>query len=103
MANYVTVRMVDDGSSGKEIGNTWVVVTGAAQQMEVNHGYIANGSSLVTLTLPSTAPAGSQLRIVGKGSGKWKIAQNAGEVIRTCITADNEWVISSHEGTFAWE
>jgi hypothetical protein len=41
-----------------------------------------NGASLVTYTLPATAPLGSTIRIVGSSAGGWRIAQNANQKIR---------------------
>jgi len=49
--------------------------------MAVNNGYIANNAALVTLTLPSTAALGSEIEVVGKGAGGWKIAQGASQLI----------------------
>jgi hypothetical protein len=62
-------------------GLTWTDVTGTTQSMAVNNGYLADNSSLVTLTLPSTAPQFSVISVVGKGSGGWLIAQNASQQI----------------------
>lgn len=98
----------------------WTEVTGTTQQMAVDNGYIANNSSLVTLTLPATAVVGSVLSVAGKGIGLWRVAQNAGDIIHqndlstttgtggridsatqwdsvslVCIVADNEWVLMS--------
>ena len=41
-----------------------------------------NGASLVTYTLPATAPQGSVIKIVGSSAGGWRIAQNANQKIR---------------------
>ncbi len=60
---------------------TWVDVTGTTQAMSINTGYVSDNAGLVTLTLPATAAFGSILRIVGKGAGGWKIAQNASQQI----------------------
>lgn len=60
---------------------TWTEVTGTSKTMEINNGYISNNSNLVTLTLPTIASIGNTLTIVGKGSGLWKIAQNANQYI----------------------
>ena len=59
----------------------WTEVTGTSVAMAVNNGYILNNAGLVTATLPDTATVGSIVRIVGKGAGGWRIAQNAGEQI----------------------
>lgn len=55
--------------------------TGAAANLVVNKGVIANRATLVTLTLPATSIVGSTFEVVGKGAGLWKIAQNANQVI----------------------
>jgi hypothetical protein len=60
---------------------TWVEVTGTSQAAAVNTGYILNNAGLVTLTLPSTAAVGQIVEAAGKGSGGWRIAQNAGQTI----------------------
>lgn len=60
---------------------SWVEVTGTTQAMSVGTGYVANNASLVTLTLPATAALGDGLRVLGKGVGGWKIAQNASQQI----------------------
>lgn len=100
-----------------------VEVTGTSQNMAVNTSYIANNGSLVTLTLPTTAPVGSIVRVIYKGVGGWKVAQNASEIIRhgpyatttgtggsiassavgdcvelMCIVADTEWRVLSSQG-----
>lgn len=60
---------------------SWSEVTGTSQSMATNSGYVANNASLVTLTLPSTAALGDSIRVLGKGAGGWKIAQNATQQI----------------------
>lgn len=65
----------------------WVEVTGTSQQMAAGSGYIANNTSMVTLTLPTTAAQGSLLRVVGLGSGGWRVAQNANQQIHYLSTA----------------
>jgi hypothetical protein len=62
-------------------GFSWNVVTSSSQLMLTNNGYIANKSTLVTLTLPTTSAVGDELDIVGMGSGGWTIAQNSGQSI----------------------
>lgn len=103
----------------------WTEVTGTSQAMSIDNGYVANNGSLVTLTLPGTAVFGSVIRVVGKGAGLWRIAQNAGQSIRVgdsattvgaggsitsllnsdsvellCITANTLWVVISGGGTY---
>ena len=103
-------------------GFPWYEVTGATAML-VNQGYVANNSSQVVLTLPATAAFGSKLRVVGKGAGGWRIAQNVGQTIHfgtqnttsgvggylesqatfdaielLCTTADTNWTELSAQG-----
>lgn len=98
-------------------------VTGAAANLVVNKGVIANRATLVTLTLPTTAKVGDTIEVVGKGAGGWLIAQNAGQTIHflsggttpgaggslasstiydcvklICITANTDFVVNSVVG-----
>lgn len=67
---------------GTGTGLTWVDQSSASVTMAVNTAYVSDdGASLVTLTLPSTAALGAIFGVVGKGSGLWKIAQQAGQSI----------------------
>lgn len=66
---------------GASTGITWSEVTGTTQAASVNSAYIANNAALVTITLPDTAAVGDIVRVVGKGAGGWKVAQNASENI----------------------
>ena len=50
-------------------------------QAQPNTGYLADSSSLVTLTLPATPALGDITRVTGVGNGGWTIAQNAGQAI----------------------
>ena len=59
----------------------WAEVTGTTQAAGVNWGYVTNNVGLVTVTLPSTCSLGKRIAIIGKGSGGWKLAQNAGQTI----------------------
>jgi hypothetical protein len=111
----VTITAVDSVS--------WNEVTGTSASMAVDSGYIANNAGLVTLTLPSTASIGDHVRVTGKGSGGWRIAQNAGQTIYfgtsssttgvggrldstetrdsvelVCVTANNDWNVLSSVG-----
>lgn len=49
--------------------------------MTPNNGYTASGVGLITLTLPAVCVYGSVFRVVGNGSGGWRVAQNAGQTI----------------------
>jgi hypothetical protein len=62
-------------------GLSWTDVTGVSQTAAPNNGYTTNNSSLVTVTLPAVISYGAIIRVVGKGTGGWTIAQNAGQSI----------------------
>lgn len=104
-------------------GLTWNEETGTSVTMLVDNGYVSNNVGLVTLTLPDTAAFGSIVRVVGKGTGGWRIAQNASEIIHflgldtttgvtgrldsnntfsgielLCTVADTEWTVISATG-----
>jgi hypothetical protein len=62
-------------------GLTWNDVTGTAAAGAPNNGYLADNAALVTITLPTTAPQFSVIKVAGFGSGGWLIAQNSGQSI----------------------
>lgn len=65
------------GSVSSGSGTTWQVIT-ASQTASIQNGYITNGSSLVTVTLPATAAVGNTVTITGLGAGGWSVAQQSG-------------------------
>lgn len=112
--------------SGSGSGYGWTEVTGTTQSMAINNGYIANNVALVTLTLPAVAAVGDTVILQGKGSGLYRIAQNAGQIINfgsspttvgaggsltatnqfdsielICITANTTWAaLTGSQGAF---
>jgi hypothetical protein len=64
-------------------GITWVNVTSTAQQAVANTGYLANNSAQVTITLPLYPAVGDIVQVTGVGTGGWKVAQNANQVVKT--------------------
>jgi hypothetical protein len=83
-------------------GFAWTVVASSTQAMNPNAGYIMNnGASLVTLTLPAIAPAGSLIAIQGASSGGWSISQNAGQTINIGSVATTAGVGGSIASTNA--
>jgi hypothetical protein len=126
-AGQVIIIEYLDGSGGSSCCLTWNVVIVTSTSMAVNNGYITNNGSLVTLTLPTVSAVGDIVRVTGKGSGGWKIAQNAGETIYfgsvntttgvagylasndpldsvelVCTTANDDWVVLSSVGTLIY-
>jgi hypothetical protein len=101
--------------------------TSNAVQMAINTTYIAtstDGATLVVYTLPATAAVGDTVKVIGKSTAFWKVAQNATDTIFygaatstpgntgyattaqiyasatfTCITASSIWSITEFAGT----
>lgn len=66
--NSITINAVGSGL-------TWTVVTGAAQAMTSNNGYIANRAGTVAFTLPTTSAVGDVLAITGINTATgWSLA-----------------------------
>lgn len=59
-------------------GYGWIDQTSSIV-MANNIAYVADSSSLVTLTLPTTVPFGTTFKITGKGTGGWQMAQQSGQ------------------------
>jgi hypothetical protein len=74
-ANTITINSTGAASF------TWTTVSGTSQAAAVNTGYITDNVGLVTVTLPATAAVGDVIRISGKGSGGWLLAQNGGQTV----------------------
>lgn len=85
------------GSGGG--GFMWSEVTGTSQALVKDNGYIANNAGLVTFTLPATAALGDTFKIVGKGAGLFKVAQNAGQSIRISTSTTSTGVGGSITST----
>ena len=67
--------------SSASFAANFIPVMTTSQQMVIDTTYQADNISLVTLTLPLTAPLGSIIRVTGLAAGGWTIAQNAGQQI----------------------
>lgn len=62
-------------------GMTWNLVAGTSQTLVAGNAYVTDNGSLTTFTLPATAAFGDSFIICGNGSGKWTLAQNAGQSV----------------------
>lgn len=80
-------------------GFAWTEVTGTSASLAVNNGYIANNAGLVTLTLPATAALGDTIKVVGKGAGLFRIAQNASQFVNIVSTTTTVGVTGSLTAT----
>ena len=58
-------------------GFTWNDVTGGSATLAAENGYIADAAGLTTFTMPTNNSIGDTIKIVGKGSGGWKIVYGA--------------------------
>jgi hypothetical protein len=74
-------------ASATGTGTTWVDAFVTPAVMAANTSYVADSASLLTFTLPTTCPFGTMFNVTGKGTGGWKIAQNAGQQINLGNTA----------------
>ncbi len=61
----------------------WQIVSGTSQLAQPKTGYLLTNNSLVAVTLPVSPSIGDVVRVSGIGAGGWKIAQNAGQFVRT--------------------
>lgn len=135
--NLATV-IIDDGAGNLTIGAgqvtnamlatppsvfTWNEITTTSHALAVGNGYVMNNASQVIGTLPSASVFGAEIKVVGKGAGGWKIAQNSGQTIHfdgnstttgtggslssqssfdcvslLCITANTDFLITSSIG-----
>lgn len=108
------------GSSGL----SWVDQTSSSVTVATNTGYtINNGASLVTLTIPATAPVGFYFQVAGSSSGGWLVQANTGQIVNVgssptttagsvastnrydnisivCVVADTTFVVTSGVGNF---
>lgn len=80
---------------------TWSTDTASSVTLVANTGHVANGSSLVTYTLPTTSNVGDTFQIYGLGVGGWKVAQNASQNIifgnQTSTTGTGGSLASTHK------
>lgn len=106
-------------------GLEWNEEAGTSVALESGNGYILSSASLVTVTLPLTAGFGDTIEILGKGTGLFTIAQNAGQTVHflsidsttgvtgsftskiqysaielICITDDTDWMVANSAGSF---
>lgn len=82
---------------------TWNVVTGTSENIVENNGYIPTNVARTTFTLPPTADVGDSFKIMGYGSGGWKIAQNAGQEIHLGSATSQNGVFGYIESTNAFD
>jgi len=125
-ANRTIILPDGDGTLAFSSGGGGLIdseITGTSATAQTGYSYRANNAGLVTITMPSTATAGSQIEIIGVGAGLWRIAQNASQQIHygnistligtggridathrrdcarlVCVVANLEWVVFPAHG-----
>lgn len=80
MSQVVIHRGSGGGGAGTSL--SWNETTGTSQSLIIRNGYVANNAALVTFTLPTNGAIGDTIKVVGKGAGGWRIAQNASQFIQ---------------------
>ena len=63
-------------------GTSYTHVTSTSATMAADSIFGADNAGLVSLLLPATAAAGTQIQVWGIGAGGWKIMQSAGQSIK---------------------
>ena len=76
-AGSITIAATNEPGPFTEVSTT-------SQTIAVNNRYSANNAGLVTFTLPATGALGDTFELMGKGAGKFAIAQNANQQINFC-------------------
>ena len=101
-------------------GTGWAGIAGTFQAAAINTGYVVINASQTTIVLPTTAPLGSVVRVVGFGAGGWILNPGVGQTIRllstiapvsiasaeqydcievVCAIANNTWVVRNFTST----
>jgi hypothetical protein len=62
-------------------GFTWTDVTGGSATVAAANGYLADKTTLTTFTLPTNNAIGDTIKIVGVGTGGWKIVYTTNQKI----------------------
>lgn len=75
----------------------WTTVSTASYQMLSNRRYLADRTSLATLTLPATPSVGDTVAVTGGAAGGWQLAQNAGQAI--VVGEDDSGVVRAVQPT----
>lgn len=78
---YTVSQLATFIGGGGTGGLTWNPVVGTSQVMLINNGYYTLNSATTLFTLPTTAVAGSVIRIAGFGTGGWSLDLSGGQEI----------------------
>jgi hypothetical protein len=73
----------------------WVAASSTPITAAINTGYYITDASQVTITLPTTAPAGTLVAIVGYGAGGWILQPGSGQTIKILTQSASTSIASS--------
>ena len=80
----------------------WQVVSGTNQQAAPNKGYVTANNSSVVITLPPSPIPGDTIRATSIAGG-WRIAQNAGQSIKSIGGSFSTYTVwTNHGNTTSW-
>ena len=82
---------------------SWTDINSTPFTIIPDKGYTADSGSQVDFVLPTICTYGKVFRIAGKGSGGWKISQNAGQVIHIGIVNTTVGVTGSIASTHQYD
>ena len=89
-----TITLALSGSSGIV---SWLAASTASITAAVNTGYYITDASQVTITLPTVAPAGSVVAIVGNGAAGWILAPGSGQTIKIIGSSASTSITSAEQ------
>jgi len=77
--HVLTVTALGAGFTWNQVNST---IPTNPVPMAIENGYITtDGSVRVTLKLPATAPFGSTIKVLGRGTAGWEVIANTGQII----------------------
>ena len=82
-------------ATGGGIG--WTAAPSTPVTAVINTGYYVTDASQVTFSLPTTAAAGSVVKIVGNGAGGWILQPGAGQTIKVLSASASTSITSAEQ------
>lgn len=90
-----------DGSAFQQF--SWAEETTTSRALTVNQGVVGNNAATITMTLPASAAVGDIFKMVQKGAGVVKIAQNAGQTMHFGASDSTTGAGGYIESTAQWD
>jgi hypothetical protein len=75
----------------------WIAAATTSITATVNTGYYITDASQVTITLPTTAAAGSIVSIAGNGAGGWILAPGSAQTIKVIGSSASTSITSAEQ------